>query len=186
MTSIYVRKFGHNNYEKSDTNIYTVSKYFPKTMITSLKIGLSNKGYIRQDDYIIGPLYKGGEFQIGMTGTIEEKESPYNAAAREMGEEIGLIPKDNNSLKIIRSDSYNKNNKKITFTVYDAYIKKCIPVLEFQNEADLSKTKDSIDKVGCYIYGSKRDILEFLGGPIYRYKSPDEIVGLVAIKAEDI
>ena len=186
MTSIYVRKFSQNNYEKSDTNTYPVSRYFPKTMSVALKIGLSGRGYIRLDDYIIGPLYKGGDFQIGMTGTIEEKESPYNAAAREMGEEIGLIPKDNNALKIIRSDSYEKGNRRITFTVYDAYIKKCIPVLEFQNEADLSKTKDSYDKVGCYIYGTKRDILEFLEGPIYCYKSPDEIVGLVAIKAEDI
>jgi len=154
-------------------------------MAIALKIGLSNKGYIREDDYIIGPLYKRGNFQIGMTGTVEEKESFHNAAAREMGEEIGLIPRDS-GLKIIRTNSYDKGDKKITFTVYDAYIKKCMPVLGHQDNAELSKNNDSVDKVGCYIYGTKKDILDFLDGQIYRYKSPDEIIGLAAIKAEDI
>lgn len=88
MTTIYVRKFDRNNFEKTDTIKYPPSKYFPKSMSVALKIGLSNKGYIRSNDYIIGPLYKSGEFQIGMTGTVEEKEPFTIAAAREMGEEI--------------------------------------------------------------------------------------------------
>jgi hypothetical protein len=186
MTSIYVRKFDQNGYEKSDTIKYPVSRYFPKSMLVSLKIGLGKNGPIRTDDYIIGPLYKSGEFQIGMTGTVEEKESSHHAAARELGEEIGLVPKNDFALKPIRTNSYDKGGKKIIFTVYDAYIKKCMPVLAHQNNADLSKGNDCSNKVGCYVYGLKRDILDFLNGQIYRYKSEDDIVGLVAIKAEDI
>ena len=186
MISIYVRKFDQNGCEKSDTNKYPVSRYFPKSMLVSLKIGLGKNGSIRTNDYIIGPLYKGGEFQIGMTGTVEENESFHDAAARELGEEIGLMPRHNFALEPIRTNSYDKGGKRIIFTVYDAYIKKCMPVLAHQNNADLSKGNDCSNKVGCYVYGLKKDILEFLNSPIYRYKSEDDIVGLVAIKAEDI
>lgn len=121
-----------------------------------------------------------------MTGTVEEKETFQNAVSREMGEEIGLIPKEDTNLKIISANKYRNGNSNINFTVYDAYIKSCLPVSEHLHNAIVSKHKDSVDKVGCYIYGTKRDILKFLIGPIYRYSSPDQIIGLVAIKAGDI
>lgn len=186
MTVIYIRMFNLEVHQKSDTGEHKPSKYFPKSMVNALKIGLGNKGYIRQDDYIIGPVYSSGEFQIGMTGTIEKNESPYHAICREMGEEIGLVPKHDKTLTEIKSFKYQKNDQKITFTVYDAYIKHCVPVLDHQNNAVLSQNPDSTDKVGCFIYGAKKDILSFLDSHIYRYKSSDDIVGLAAIKAEDI
>lgn len=58
MTTIYVRKFDETIVKESDTDKYPPSKYFPKAMVNALKRGLSDKGYIRSDDYIIGPLYK--------------------------------------------------------------------------------------------------------------------------------
>lgn len=186
MVTIYVRKFALNNYEKSSTNQYSPSRYFPEPMSTGLKIALSNKGYIREEDYIIGPLYNRNEFQIGMSGTVEKKESFYNAIAREMGEEIGIIPKNNTALNLIKEFDFERKNKQIKFNVYDGYIKDCIPVLEHQHDANVSKESDSFDKVGCYIYGMKKDILTFLSGPIYHYKTTDNIIGLVAVRAGDI
>lgn len=186
MATIYVRKFSLNNYEKATTHEYPSSRYFPLPMVKALQFALSNKGYVRDDDYIIGPLYTKNEFQIGMSGTLEKNESFFNAIAREMGEEIGIIPKNNNSLNLIKQYNFQRKNKQVKFYVYDAYIKDCIPVLEHQNNANLSKTSDGDDKVGCYIYGNKKDVLNFLGSQIYRYKTSDNIIGLVAVKAGDI
>lgn len=186
MIPIYIRKFTSNQYERSDTSQHTPSKYFPRSMVDGLKIALGKNGYIRHDDYIIGPLYRLGDFQIGMTGTVEEKETFHNAISRELGEEIGLVPKANNSLNVLKVSRYEKQTKKITFTVYDIYIKHCNPVTEYQDNAILSKNKDCNDKVGCFIYGNKKDILDFLNSKIYRYKSEDDIIGLVAIQADHI
>lgn len=186
MTTIYIRKFHSKKNEESDTTKHPISSYFPKIMVAAFRNGFGKNGYIRNEDYIIGPVYRSGDFQIGFTGTVEEKEGFYNAISREMGEEIGLVPKDTKSVSILKNSTYNKEGKKITFTVYDAYIKHCIPVLDHQNNASLSKQKDSRNKVGCFIYGSKKDILHFFNSKIYRYKSTDDIIGLAAIKADDI
>jgi len=179
MTTIYVRKFDAPAHVKTDTSEYRVSRYFPRSMVEGLKKALQGS-FIREDDYIIGPIYSAGDFQIGMTGKMEEKETAHQAVQREMGEEIGLVPKSKSGLTGLISW---KSKEGVTFNVFNIYIKDCTPVLEEQNH---SQGPDSKNKVGCYVYGSKQDVLKFLDSHIYRYKSGDDIVGLAAIKADDI
>jgi hypothetical protein len=187
--AIYTREFNSDKVIKATTNVYPLSKYFPYPMKDGLFKSLGNKGYIRLTDYILGPIYDTKEFQIGVTGSVEINEEPIHAIARELGEEIGIVPKNSKSTRLIKEYTWKRLNKcDVQFHIYDAYIKDCIPVLEHQNQALLSKDKDRKDsKVGCFIFGNKKAVLDFLGSKkIYYYKSGDGIIGVGAIRVKDI
>ena len=61
------------------------------------------------------------------------------------------------------------------------------PVLDHQHGAVISKENDDrSQKVGCFVYGSKNVVQNFLKSNIYVYDSPDTIIGVAAIKVSDI
>jgi hypothetical protein len=183
---VAIRLFnGKTVIETSLGDKYKVSKYFPAPMKDALRKALSSKGYIRGSDYIICPVYSSKDIQFGVTGSVEEQETSVNGLARELGEEIGIVPKDNYSPWLLGKYNWSKNRE---FTIYEVYIKHCMPVAEHQNGAVLSKTKDDRSKkVGGFVYGTKKDVLDFLESEkIFVYKSGDDIVGIAAIKANDM
>jgi len=165
---------------------YNLSRYFPFPMKNSLK-KLYEKGYIRHTDYLLCPIYSTGDFQIGVTGSVEKGEEPHISVCRELGEEIGVVPKERPW--IINEYLWRRQNKQlIKFYTYQMYIKDCVPVLEHQHQAILSKNVDRNDmKVGCYVYGDRKNVLAFLNSErIYVYRSMDGIIGVCAIKLKEI
>jgi len=177
---LFVREFNTNTVYDTDTNTYPLSSYFPEQMRDALKKAMSKNGYIRKSDYILGPIYKSGDVQIGCTGTVENNEEMDQAMIRELGEEIGIVPLKKSYLFLVKK--YTESNR--TFHVYESYIKHCIPVLDHQHGAVLSRNKDSKNKVGCYIYGDKKTVLNFLNSEtINIYKNTDSIIGVGAIRA---
>lgn len=189
MVDIYVKKFTQNgDPSKSNTNRHPFSTWFPPPMKRAFQ---KEYGYnIYESDYILGPLYTGGDFQVGVTGTVEHGEKYDVATARELGEEIGFVPNSTKKhydpleqLFLVEQSKYNNKN----MLVYRLYINDSRPISSFEHGANLSKAKDDRKKkAGCFLYGSKKDILTAMSKPIYKYKSPDEIVGIVAVKASDV
>ena len=186
-TEVFVRYFnGKNSVETTfEKGKFRMSKYFPAPMRDAFKKALGSKGYIRGSDYILCPVYSSKDIQMGVTGSVEEGESTLNGLSRELGEEIGIVPKDKDSPWLLGKYNWSKDRD---FNVFEVYIKHCIPVAEHQHGAVLSKADDNRNKkVGAFVYGSKKDILDFLGSEkIYVYKSNDDIVGVACIKANTI
>ncbi len=176
---VYVREFKENKFSESDTTYYPLSTYFPYPMKDALH-NLVATGHIRKSDYILGPIYKNTkDLQIGVTGTVENKEETKQTTARELGEEIGLVPIDKDFLDVVKC--YNHNNK--SFIVYTLDIKNSFPVLDHQHDAVLSKYEDTKTKVGCFVHGTKKTICNFLNKKnIYVYNSNDGIIGVGAIR----
>lgn len=186
---IYVKPFNVGGKPKEvSTKKFPFSTFFPPPMRKAFREVYGN--HIRKNDYILGPWYKGGDFQFGVTGTLEVKEPFRNGVAREMGEEIGIVPAPTQKYpdaldQLIKIGGLYRYGRK-QMQVYRLYIKDAIPVKEFEHMADLSKRRDDrMFKGGCFVYGSKEDILKFMNRRIYRYKSMDDLIGVAAVKAWD-
>ena len=179
---LFVRKFNENAFVESSTDTYEILYYLPDPMKKAY-IYLRSVDKMRRDDYLICPLYSAGDFQIGITGTVEEDESLAHAIYREMGEEIGFVP-DEKGLKVV--DDYISKGK--PFRVYDAFYQFCIPVNSALNNVKLSRSKDSKKKVGAFFYGPRqrifKNVLEY--PKISRFKNEDDIVGFVAVQVGNI
>lgn len=182
---VFVRYFNSTNVVETTFAEYKISKYFPSPMKDGFRKALGSKGYIRGSDYILCPVYSSKDIQLGVTGSVEEGESILNGLCRELGEEIGIVPKDKDSPWLLGKYNWSKDRD---FTVYEVYIKHCIPVAEHQHGAVLSKTQDNRNKkVGAFVYGTKKDILTFLNSEkIYVYKSNDDIVGVACVRANAV
>lgn len=150
------------------------SSYFPNAMYMAL-----NSHFISDDDYILCPLYRNGDFQVGITGGVKVDEKFETGAVRECGEEIGLIP-----TVLKKMGCGNVRNKKIN--IYVCNIKDTEVVSEeFHWKKGEKEEKDSNDKkIGVIMYGVKDKILGYMrNDKIYRYYSSDAIVGMVCVKA---
>lgn len=184
---------------KSSVRHHPFSFWFPGPMKKAFLIEYGK--HIYENDWILGPLYKRnkknkqGDFQVGATGTLEKGEEHRNAAARELGEEIGIIPKPTQKYidpldqfnKIVDGHYTKKNKQKVAMKVYTLYIKDTMPVTEYQHLANLSQDVDDKNfKSGIFVYGSKQDILKFMNNKIYHFQSPDQIVGVAAVRAKDV
>lgn len=178
--NIYLRRFNKKGVEKKTTDEIKISKYFPTPMKESFKKLLNNK-LINKENYIICPLYTQGDVQFGITGTTKRGESSTVAIARECGEEVGLVPDNLSSLNPLKK--FTKEN--ITFNTFYIDISNTTKVLDHQ-QVVINRNKDTRDKVGCILHGSKYLSLKFLETNIYRYKSEDDISGVCAIKFMDI
>ena len=183
---IYVRFFKSPKMEeKLDMKMST---YFPDKMKDGLVLG-EQLNIFKKDDYILGPIYaKVHDFQIGVTGSLEEREKAQEGMTRELGEEIGLIPYTYASLETL-VEAERKAPK--PFKVFALSIKHALPVPESQDKKRITSSnkvgKDTKRKVGCFLYGSKEELLAFLQTEkIFRYYNTDKIVGVGAIKLSDI
>jgi hypothetical protein len=182
---IFVREFSESKFYQSNTNIFTPSKYLPFPM----KETLFKSKKIKDDHYILCPLYSKGknlksDFQIGVTGTVEKDEEFIQTIKRECGEEIGLVCIN---VKEIKKYKWKRTYKDtVDFVMYETNIKDCETICESDSKISMNRDEDLIDKkVGCYIYGELKDILNFLNTEkIYRYKNEDDICGIVAIQVK--
>ena len=177
---LYVRLFGKEKINKSmlDGNPIFQSRYFPKIMQKTIR-------FLKKEDYILGPIYEDGDFQFGVTGSVTINEKYENGLARELGEEIGLVPKSLEFLKFMGSEKDRKNQ---IMNVYTLDINNTVPVLDHQEDIKVSLEKDDkIRKVGCFVHGTENEIIKFLSQKkIYVYSSDDKIVGIGAIKVRDV
>ena len=186
-----LRRFRENAPYENDQQ--RVSAFFPPPMKKAFLKGIGDEGKIRPTDYILGPLYKShrgvpGDLQVGVTGGRALQEPAWKAAARELGEEVGLVPRSRPELYELYKGSYTSQYGNKEMQVYDLYINHAIPVLDHQHGAKITQEKDHPSlKVGCFLYGSKQQVVTFLNKTnIYVYYSTDDTVGLGAFKASDI
>lgn len=180
-----IRRFREGHAKEVDRQI--ISTYFPLPMKKAFLKGIGDIGKIRPNDYILGPLYKGGDLQIGVTGGRGVQELAWKATARELGEEVGLVPRSKRDLWKLCKGNYGTRRGNKEMQVFDLYIRHTYPVLDHQHGVTIPHGRDDPRlKVGCFIYGTRDDIFQFLDEDIYVYESPDDIAGVGAFKASDI
>lgn len=185
--SIYVRFFRKKDYEVLRKPVW--STYFPNNLCEAVF-----HDDIEDDDYILCPYYRDGDFQIGVTGSIAKNESYKEGILRELGEEVGLkhrySPADveflSNGNMTLGSKRTTKKDKRMS--VYMVDILDLKPLDSKEHKKKKQTAKDSNDKkVGCIVYGDKKTILNFLSmDNIHRYHSTDKLSGIVAVKISDV
>lgn len=180
---IYIRKFSEQKSESVLIEKERIVPYFPKEMEDGF-FRLISEGILNPTDWILCPIYSDDKIQIGITGTVKYGESSEEAMSRELGEEVGLFPTSLGDKIILTkwSNYFNRN-----FTVFFSYIKHTIPVPKYLDNCTLVEGKDNRNKVGCYIYGEKENLLEYLGNSrINRYKNEDDLIGISMIPIKDL
>lgn len=100
--------------------------------------------------YLLCAVYKRGSLrdcQLGITGSLKERESFKVGCIREMGEEIGL----NTELSRLQClHKYSKNDKDVQ--VFSVNYRECEPLGEEQYHRNSTKVDHKDKKVGCLIY----------------------------------
>ena len=182
--SIYVRRFSTKKVVKEETQIFA---YFPKPMRQALLISSRSQGGIEMSDYILGPLYK-KNFQIGVSGKIAKREAADKGCARELGEELGLVPKHLYDLQSIGKGQMGREGKKKVIFTYTLKISRASPVLDHQEGVHITDNVDTENqKIGCLVFGTKEELLKYLKRPnIFLYASSDDVIGVGMIKVADI
>lgn len=167
---MYIRMF---NTEKVIKKTIKQSKYFPYPMRDAFK-----KLKDQRDLFIICPIFSNEEFQVGITGKMEENETIKDCVIREVGEEVGLVPD-----KIDFINDYIWKGS-ITFFIYNIDIKNCRNVIDCSSKSKFEDIKHK--KVGCFIYGEEEEVYSYLKSKISVYKNNDDIIGIAGVKISDI
>lgn len=174
---ITVLHFENKKIIKDDITTYTFSTYFPKMMRKAM-----NSHMIKENHFVLCPLYDKGDFQIGVTGKVKLRETFFHGINRELGEEVGLIIKNRKKLYYIKPiTKKNTINQSFVINIKDT---KPVPINN-KNFIDLRPDTNN-KKVGCIIYGEESDIISFMQKPIYRFLNDDKIIGLVSINVKDV
>jgi len=152
-----------------------VSSYLPPIMNTLIK-------NIPDSHYMICPLFdrtmgyytedpRGGEFQLGVTGTGHNGEDTMGTLHREAAEELGLLISPTHN--IIKELTFHGTTVNIT----DSTISTALP------EKPPTGTDDITAKVACIIHGEEQDIIEkYLDAPLIKqWPSRDGIIGSMVI-----
>jgi ADP-ribose pyrophosphatase YjhB (NUDIX family) len=135
-------------------------------------------------EYIICPLYDGGDFQIGVTGGFDKDETWVEATNRELKEEIGLYP-DPGQRFAIGSFKKEEYNGKIWY-VTDIETKKTKFLTKEENNIEIRISGKSPYKIACLVHGPKMMMERYASKDnIYRYKSEDNIVGVVFLQVKE-
>lgn len=180
MESLYIRKFETQILSECKNIIW--SRYFPKPMVHALF-----HEDIKNEHYILCPIYSNGDTQVGVTGTIGTSETYDKGMIREIGEEIGLSPSQ--SVRDVHFITVKKvPNKNQNISVYIASIDNLKPLNESDHDFKFTTQgrDDRTKKVGCIVYGEKTKMIEYLNRTkIFRYYSQDDIVGIVTLSVKD-
>jgi hypothetical protein len=172
------RIFSEPNSRYISSDIIKFSDYLPEPMKFTLQ-------FINNDDYIVCPLYEGKlDFQVGITGSRYITEEFIELTVqREMVEEVGLLPYYtciDFTKYVENAEVYSINGVKIwntyTIDIKDTYL----------NEEEYEiRGIDSNNKIGCIIYGTLDIMKKYVNSNIVRWKSSDNIIGVVIVKAID-
>lgn len=177
-----VRYFDKNTIEITNLKF---SRYFPPFMQDIFK----EFGGVYDFLYILCPVYQDGTFQVGVTGTKTVGEEYDEAFQREIGEEVGLQAKKFKVIGNRRFPRSSKNTQNSLFAkTYIVNISEAIPLLKDDHNQVVTEEKDERNKkVGCIIYGYKKDIIQYMTkNKIYTYKDNDSIVGLTLINFKTV
>jgi len=139
------------------------------------------------DTYIICPTYgkggwgNGGDTQIFVTGCIERNETPFDAVVGELKEEIRFTPRDSNCIVQV-SDTNATGSDNITWFHCKASQMEYVGVVK---KRPTTKAKGK-KKVGCIVYGSKKEMIDFITRIEKSTEFNDQIIGLSFIKLDDV
>lgn len=182
---IFIRKFNSKVIELTSSHDYDFSGFFPKGLKDAFQGLFENPDVkLTAEDYILCPIYERGDFQVGVTGTVQKDEKSIDAACRELGEEIGCIPIHESLMKEV---GVHTNCKRQT-VIYAIYLGQCISVPDHLDNVNVAKSiDDKTRRIGCFVFGSKKNVVNFLfQKKINRYYSDDKIVGIAAVTVGDI
>jgi hypothetical protein len=201
----YVRMFNDDRPRVLLRKEQVFSNYLVKPIVYAL-----NDRDIRNSDYVLCPLYtyhpaskgknaSGGDFQVGVTGSSgSEEKDPRLAMSREIGEEVGLAPQKLDDMKHIRLSKYEKIVSK--YASMEVFVSKVGPksqnleghlvyltkelVVDMDNSSYNPGKDDRSRKVGCIVYGTEKDIYDYLSQEIiHRFTNSDDLAGVVAYPA---
>lgn len=147
------------------------SNHLPDAMLRALET-------LPLHHYILCPIYEepSFEFQVGMTGTCKIGETDIQALVREMGEELALLPRKGLIVDAKRSPYYES-----TIFVAKIPIDDCVSA----EKITVSSAEDEFRKIGCFVHGSKVQLLSFLNSEKFvRLSSTDAVIGLAIVKVE--
>jgi ADP-ribose pyrophosphatase YjhB (NUDIX family) len=159
------------------------SAYLPPPMVEALL-----NPQLSPTDYIICPVYPKGFIQVGVTGTVGVyKESYAEAAVREIGEEVGLEPRSNESLQAVGHHKFQSKKGYKRMSVYVGELRDFRPIPPERDQERGSQGKDNrAKKVGCLILADKYEARKFLSKKhINVLYSADNIVGIAAVSVRD-
>lgn len=171
----------NNCYSLLSSGIYRMRLWSTHKLQNSIIKTIKEKvSYIKDDDYILCPIYgtekSFSDFQFGATETRKDDETSYNCLKRCLGEELGIrINKEPENVVVdsIGTEIY-------CFNILDSNISKIVDRIEDSDEGVDNKT---LPKVATIIYGSEKNILKFLDSKnILRDENTDNIVGIAAVK----
>jgi len=181
----WVRYFNEEQ-SKLTRTVFNISFYFP----TAVKqVIFDNR--MDDEDYMLCPLYPpsngnpNGDFQIGITGKLEQRvgsrrmETDKEGIDRELKEEVG-----------IQANSYQNILPSVNMGKWKAYILKITDTLPTNGGSipiisGRGRGRDS-RHVGCIVYGKGRDIRKYMDSDVKPYDDEDNIVGVVAVKLKNI
>ena len=175
---IYVRELDEEKVY-STTN-WLLSTYFPYYVKIGFNVFIKTFPHNVKNYYLLGIQYDEGDVQIEVTGTLERNESPIKGMGRELAEEVGLLPEKLRFVSKVEKGFHNQ-------IMYSVNILDTKTVSKSQHWKNHSKNYDiRSKKVGCFVYGTKKDMLAFLSKPdIYRYYSKDKIKSICCISLID-
>lgn len=208
MSNCYIRLFSERNVQKTSFHNCVFSYFFPEEVRNVLINKIYNK-IIPQDRYILCPLYKKGDIQIGVSGTTKVRQLNNNScllpehreitASRELGEELGLYPDIGLFDKsiYIRDVHYEKTDVISRFSILTTSLDRCRYLTEKEEGISANLYKDFsykkgstkiIPKVYCFVYGSFGQIADYLREEeIARFKdSHSDIIGVAAIPITEL
>lgn len=180
---VWVRYFTEIQSEYTTNDIHD-STYFPDTM---KQVIFDQR--IEPEHYILCPLYPPstdhphGDFQIGVTGKLEQRvgsrepEGNLEGIDRELKEEIGVQAY---SYSDIRPSVINLRGR---WSAYILNIEDAEPTSGGQ--IPIRTPRGPRKRVGCIVYGSMLSIREYMNSDIRPYTDDDGIVGVVAITAKE-
>jgi hypothetical protein len=165
----------------------TISSYIPlkslvgRRLVSMLAYLASTKMHILCIRYLVNEYLR--DVQIGVTGCPQFGESQESAAIREMGEELGIAPIDDNMSGSMAS--HTCQNREV-LSCYALPIEKCRPI----SQSDLArednrneKVDDRSKKVWCFVYGDVQEVTLLMAKITEVLPSTDPPGSIVAIPA---
>lgn len=161
--SVYINK-GNSYEEKRQSERVNISKYFPTFMI-ELSKQLENFSEELNDKFLICPIYRNEEIQIGITGKSQGNEDQDQALFREIQEETTL---EILTLEIFCTEVFDKSYG-------------CIALGDFQSEPiESGHLGENKQQVGVFLFTTN-----FPHVNVFDIKS-DNIKGVAMIRYQEV
>jgi len=130
--------------------------------------------------YLIGPAYIEGDSQVCITGKVGRNESDYrDACARELAEELGIVPTSSNALIDVNVTSAHK-----TYRIH------CKNIVAYSSTSSVTTSggDDKSRRCQTFVYGTLSETLPLLASIASRKRARDtnRIVGVTLFKLTDI